>query len=208
MNQLPNCCFRQFPTNTNQSWFQWIKLLFQDWSSEQTWFSVLWHNTHGSWWAPDKPSNCTLALSKPAEFLIWLRTLLYYLPIWWIVMLGSISWVRLTAVKVQVSSIPTVSRHAFAMFAFEPVTSTKQTSSPNTALNATAEMQPSADILENLGTQLIVQLIDAYISNKDEICSVSQLAAKLLHHKSSCASRLAARAQCLKSPRQAASSNW
>ena len=87
------------------------------------------------------------------------------------------------------------------MFAFEPVTSTKQTSSPNTALNATAEMQPSADILENLGTQLIVQLIDAYISNKDEICSVSQLAAKLLHHKSSCASRLAAHAQCLKSHR-------
>jgi hypothetical protein len=31
------------------------------------------------------------------------------------------------------------------------------------------------------------------------MCSASQLAAKLLHHESSCASRLAARAQCLKS---------
>ena len=30
------------------------------------------------------------------------------------------------------------------------------------------------------------------------MCSASQLAAKLLHHESSCASRLAARAQCLK----------
>ena len=56
----------RFPTNTNQSWFQWITLLFQDWSSEQTWFSVLWHNTHGSWWAPDKPSNHTLALVYPS----------------------------------------------------------------------------------------------------------------------------------------------
>jgi hypothetical protein len=102
-------------------------------------------------------------------------------------------------VKVQVSSTPTVSRHAFALFAFEPVTSTTQISSPNTALNATAEMQPSADISENLGTQLIFQLIDAYISNRDEMCSASQLAAKLLHHKSSCASRLEVHAQCLKS---------
>ena len=66
-------------------------LLFQDWSSEQTWFSVLWHNTHGSWWAPDKPSNCTLELGKPMKFLICPRTFLYYLLFWWIVMLGSIS---------------------------------------------------------------------------------------------------------------------
>jgi dGTP triphosphohydrolase len=85
------------------------------------------------------------------------------------------------------------------LFAFEPVTSTKQISSPNTALNATAEMQPSADISENLGTQLIFQLIDAYISNRDEMCSASQLATKLLHHESSCASQLAAHASCLKS---------
>jgi len=64
-------------------------------------------------------------------------------------------------VKVQVSSTPTVSRHAFAMFAFEPVTSTKQISLPNTALNTTAEMQLSADISENLRTQLIFHVIDA-----------------------------------------------
>jgi hypothetical protein len=108
-------------------------------------------------------------------------------------------WVQSLAVKVQASSPPKVSQHAFALLAFEPVTSTKQISSPNTALNATAEMQPSADISENLGTQLIFQLIDAYVSNRDEMCSASQLAAKLLHHKSSCASQLAARAQCLKS---------
>ncbi len=108
---------------------------------------------------------------------------------------GLSCWVQSLAVKVQASSTPTVSRHAFALFAFEPITPTKQISSPNTALNTTAEMQPSADISENLGTQLIFQLIDAYISNRDEMCSASQLAAKLLHHKSSCASQLAARAQ-------------
>jgi hypothetical protein len=59
---------------------------------------------------------------------------------------GSSCWVQSLAVKVQASSTPTVSRHAFALFAFEPITSTKQISFPNTALNATAEMQPSADI--------------------------------------------------------------
>jgi hypothetical protein len=122
--------------------------------------------------------------------------------------------VQSLAVKVQASSPPKVSCHAFALLAFEPVTSTKQSSLPNTALNATAEMQPSADISENLGTQLIFQLIDAYVSNRDEMSCSSQLAAKLLHpesscasqlvakllnHKSSCASRLAAHAQCLKS---------
>jgi hypothetical protein len=104
---------------------------------------------------------------------------------------GLSCWVQPLAVKVQASS--------FTLFAFEPVTSTKQISSPNTALNATAEMQPSADISENLGTQLIIQLIDAYISNRDEMDSASQLVAKLLHHESSCASQLAARTQCLKS---------
>ena len=101
---------------------------------------------------------------------------------------GLSCWVQSLAVKVQVSSTQTVSRHAFALFSFEPVTSTKQISLPNTALNATAEMQPSADISENLGTQLIFQLINAHISNRDEMCSASQLAAKLLHHESSCAS--------------------
>jgi hypothetical protein len=38
-------------------------------------------------------------------------------------------------------------------------------------------MQLSADILQNLGNQLIFQLIDASISKKDEMCSASQLAA-------------------------------
>ena len=42
------------------------------------------------------------------------------------------------------------------------------------------------------------ELIDVSVPNKNEMCSASQLAAKLLHHESSCASRLAARAQCLK----------
>jgi hypothetical protein len=60
-------------------------------------------------------------------------------------------WVQSHAVKVQASSTPTVSRYAFALFAFEPVTSTKQISLPNTALNATAEMQPSADISQDPG---------------------------------------------------------
>ena len=117
-------------------------------------------------------------------------------------------WVQSLAVKVQASSTPTASHHAFALFAFEPVTSTKQISSPNTALNATAEMQPSADISENLGNQLIFQLIDAYVSNRYEMCSASQLAAKLLHHESSCASQLAAHAQVSNRTRQAASSSW
>ena len=49
---------------------------------------------------------------------------------------GLSCWVQSLAAKVQVSSTPTVSRHAFALFAFEPVTSTKQICSPNTALNA------------------------------------------------------------------------
>ncbi len=47
--------------------------------------------------------------------------------------------------KVQASSTPKVSRHAFALLAFEPVTSTKQISSAKTALKATAVMQLSAD---------------------------------------------------------------
>jgi hypothetical protein len=38
---------------------------------------------------------------------------------------GLSNMVQSLAVKVQVSSTPTVSRHAFALFAFEPITSTK-----------------------------------------------------------------------------------
>jgi len=64
---------------------------------------------------------------------------------------GLSCWVQSLAVKVQASSTPTVSRHAFALFASEPVTSTKQISLPNTALNATAEMQLSADISQDPG---------------------------------------------------------
>ena len=60
--------------------------------------------------------------------------------------LGGLScWVQSLAVKVQVSSTPTVSRHAFTLFAFEPVTSTNQISSAKTASKASAEMQPLAD---------------------------------------------------------------
>jgi hypothetical protein len=86
------------------------------------------------------------------------------------------SWVQALAVKVQVSSTPKVSRHALTLFAFDPVTSTKQISSPKKALYTTTEMQPSADISQNLGTQLIFQLIDTSIPNTDEMCSASQLA--------------------------------
>jgi len=130
---------------------------------------------------PDtKPSNCTLALGKPTKFSSARVLFSTFCPF------GGLScWVQYLAVKVQASSTPTVSRHAFTLFAVEPVTSTKQISLPNTALNATAEMQPSADISANLGTQLIFQLIDVYIPNRDEMCSASQLAAKLLHHESS-----------------------
>jgi hypothetical protein len=45
------------------------------------------------------------------------------------------------AVKVQASSTPTVSCHAFALLAFEPVTSTNQNSSATIALKAIVEMQ-------------------------------------------------------------------
>ncbi len=135
-DQLPNCCFWQFPTNTNQFCFQWIKLLFQDWSSEQTQFSVLWHNTHGSWWAPNKPSNHTLVLGKPTKFLICPCTLLYYLLIWWVVM----CWIQSLAVKVQASSTPKVSHHTVALLAFEPVTSKKQNNFATIAVKAIAKM--------------------------------------------------------------------
>ena len=130
-----------------------------------------------------KPQNAHLRLASQRSFSS------VRVPFSTICPFGGLScWVQSLAVKVQVSSTQTVSRHAFALFAFEPVTSTKQISSPNTALNATAEMQPSADISEKLGTQLIFQLIDGYIFNRDEMCSASQLAAKLLHYESSCAS--------------------
>jgi hypothetical protein len=58
---------------------------------------------------------------------------------------GLISWVQFLAVKVQVSSTPKVSCHVFTLLPFEPVTSTTQISSAKTALEPSAEMQPSAD---------------------------------------------------------------
>jgi hypothetical protein len=62
---------------------------------------------------------------------------------------GLSCWVHSLGVKVQVSSTLIVSRHAFALLVFEPITSTKQISLPNTAFKPKAEMQPSADISEN-----------------------------------------------------------
>jgi hypothetical protein len=92
---------------------------------------------------------------------------------------GLSCWVQSLAVKVQTSSTPTVSRHAFALFAFEPVTSTKQISLPNTALNATAEMQPSADISQDPGP-LVEQPIAVTDSSQYNLPSVSRHAVALL----------------------------
>jgi hypothetical protein len=83
------------------------------------------------------------------------------------------------AVKVQASSIPKVSPHAFALLAFEPITSTNQNSSATIALKAIAEMQVSADSKETCNafrklahehqclnrTQPIFQLIDVSVTN-------------------------------------------
>ncbi len=63
----------------------------------------------------------------------------------------SSSMVQSLVVKVQVSSTTKVSCHAFTFLAFEPVTSTTKISSAKTALKATAEMQPSADICQYPG---------------------------------------------------------
>jgi hypothetical protein len=60
--------------------------------------------------------------------------------------------VQSLAAKVQVSSTTKVSRHAFTFLAFEPITSTTKISSAKTALKATAEMQPSADICQYPGS--------------------------------------------------------
>jgi hypothetical protein len=66
--------------------------------------------------------------------------------------IGLSSMVHSLAVKVQESSTPKVSRHAFALLAFEPVTSTNQNSSAMIALKAIAEMQVSADSKETCNT--------------------------------------------------------
>jgi hypothetical protein len=65
------------------------------------------------------------------------------------------------------------------LFAFEPVTSTKQISLPNTALNATAEMQPSADISQDPGP-LAEQPIAVTDSSQYNLPKVSRHAFALL----------------------------
>ena len=133
---------------------------------------------------------------------------------------GLSCWVQSLAAKVQVSSTPTVSRHAFTLFAFEPVTSTNQISSAKTSSKASAEMQPSADSnkIHNASSfndkpsstfQLVVASVDwtskaisnlGYNQHESSCTSLLAACAKCLNsHESSCASRLAVRAQCLKS---------
>ncbi len=92
---------------------------------------------------------------------------------------GLSSMVQSLVVKVQVSSTPTVSRHAFALLAFEPITSTNQNSSAIIASKAIAEMQVSANPKETCNafgtfahehqclnrTQPIFWLIDVSVTN-------------------------------------------
>jgi len=133
---------------------------------------------------------------------------------------GLSCWVQSLAVKVQVSSTPTISCHAFTLFAFEPVTSTNQISSAKTSLKALAEMQPSADSNKTHNAssfddkpsstfQLGVASVDwtskaisnlGYNQHESSYASLMAACAKCLNsHESICASRLAARAQCLNS---------
>jgi hypothetical protein len=66
-----------------------------------------------------KPSNNTLALGKPTQFLIC------HVPFSTIFSFGGLSnMVHSHVVKVQASSTPKVSCHAFSWLAVEPVTST------------------------------------------------------------------------------------
>jgi hypothetical protein len=137
--------------NNNQSQFQWIVTC----------------NHHDE-------SRSTLALGKPTKLhIICPRTLLYYLfiSVRIVIKYGPLSCGKISSIFNTESFTP-----CLHILAFEPVTSAKQISSPKTALNATAEMQLSADISQNLGTQLIFKLIYVSISNKDEMCSASQLA--------------------------------
>ncbi len=93
--------------------------------------------------------------------------------------IGLSSMVHSLAVKVQESSTPKVSCHAFALLAFEPITSTNQNSSVMIASKAMAEMQVSANSKETCNTygtlahehqclnrtQPIFQLINVSITN-------------------------------------------
>jgi hypothetical protein len=113
---------------------------------------------------------------------------------------GLSCWVQSLVVKVQASSTPKVSRHAVALLAFEPVTSTKQNSFATIALKAIAEMQASADSNKTCNafgtlahehqrlniTQPIFQLINMSVTNFQMILIVdsSQLKQELLNFSS------------------------
>jgi hypothetical protein len=111
------------------------------------------------------------------------------------------SLVHSLAVKVQASSPPKVSRHAFALLAFKPVTSTNQNSFAIIALKAIAKMQVSADSNKTCNafgmlahehqrlniTQPIFQLIDVSVTNFQLILIVDsfQLKQELVNFSSS-----------------------
>ena len=113
---------------------------------------------------------------------------------------GLSCWVQSLAVKVQASSTPKVSRHAVALSAFEPVTSTNQNSFATIALKAIAEMQASADSNKTCNafgtlahehqrlniTQPIFQSIDVSVTNFQLILIVvvSQLKQELVNFSS------------------------
>ncbi len=111
------------------------------------------------------------------------------------------SLVHSLMVKVQTSSPPKVSRHAFALLAFEPVTSTNQNSFATIALKTIAEMQASADSNKTCNafgtlahehhrlniTQPIFQSIDVSVTNFQLILIVDlfQLKQELVDFSSS-----------------------
>jgi len=136
-----------------------------------------------------KPQNAHLRLASQRSFSS------VHVPVSTICPFGGLScWVQSLAVKVQVSSTPTVSCHAFTLFAFEPVTAAK------TASKASAEMQPSADSNKNASSfndkpSSTFQLVVAFVDWKSK--ATSNLGYN--QHESSCASLLAACANCLNS---------
>jgi hypothetical protein len=142
-----------------------------------------------------KPQNAHLRLASQRSFSS------VCVPFSTICPFGGLScWVQSLAIKVQVSSTPTVSHHAFTLFAFEPVTSTNQISSAKTASKASVEMQLSADSNKNASYfndkpsstfQLVVASVDwtsKAISNlgynkSHETSCVFQLVARAKRHK-------------------------
>jgi len=69
-------------------------------------------------------------------------------------------------------------------------------------------MQPSADISEILGTQLIFQLNDAYIFNRDEMCSAPNWRQSYFITSQAVLPDWQRVLNVLNHTRQAASSNW